>query len=51
MKWALAATCVVAVSLALVGSADAKGCIKGAIVGGVAGHMPGTARLALLRVA
>jgi hypothetical protein len=51
MKWALAATCVVNVSLALVGSADAKGCIKGAIVGGVAGHMPGTARLALLRVA
>ena len=28
-------------SLALVGSADAKGCIKGAIVGGVAGHMAG----------
>jgi hypothetical protein len=32
MKWTLAAACVVALSLASIGSAEAKGCIKGAIV-------------------
>jgi uncharacterized protein YcfJ len=41
MKRTLAATCLVAFSLALIGSADAKGCIKGAIVGGIGGHMVG----------
>lgn len=40
MKLILVA-CVATLSMALVGSADAKGCIKGAIVGGVAGHMAG----------
>jgi hypothetical protein len=38
MKLILAAACMAALSLASVGSADAKGCIKGAIVGGVAGE-------------
>ena len=37
MKWILVAS-VAALSLASVGSADAKGCIKGALIGGVAGH-------------
>jgi len=30
---------VLAMSLGLAGAAQAKGCIKGALVGGVAGHM------------
>jgi hypothetical protein len=38
MRWVLAAACAAAVSFALAPAADAKGCIKGAIVGGVAGH-------------
>ncbi|MCK1718295.1 hypothetical protein [Bradyrhizobium sp. 141] len=43
MKATLAAICLFA--LALVSSAEAKGCIKGAIVGGVAGHMVGHGKL------
>ena len=39
MKWLLATASAVALSTASVASADAKECIKGAIVGGVAGHM------------
>lgn len=35
----LAAACTAVISLAYTSAADAKGCIKGAVVGGVAGHM------------
>jgi hypothetical protein len=38
MKWLLATASAVALSTASVASADAKECIKGAIVGGVAGQ-------------
>jgi hypothetical protein len=38
MKWIFATACVAAISMASVSGADAKGCIKGAIVGGAAGH-------------
>ena len=38
MKWIFAMACATALSLASINGADAKGCIKGAIVGGVAGH-------------
>lgn len=43
MKAILAATCVLA--LASISSAEAKGCLKGAIVCGVAGHMAGHGKL------
>lgn len=36
MKWFLATACAAALSMASVVGADAKGCIKGAVVGGVA---------------
>ena len=36
MKLTSAAICAVALALASVGAADAKGCIKGAVVGGAA---------------
>jgi len=42
MKWMLAAACTAAISLTYVPVAQAKGCIKGAIVGGVAGQHGGT---------
>jgi outer membrane lipoprotein SlyB len=45
MKWISAAACVAAISLAFAPAADAKGCIKGATVGGVAGHMVGHGKL------
>jgi hypothetical protein len=38
MKWMIAAACAAAISLAYAPGAEAKGCIKGAIVGGVVGQ-------------
>lgn len=43
MKAILAATCVLA--LVSISPAEAKSCLKGAIVGGVAGHMAGHGKL------
>lgn len=43
MKAILAATCVLA--LGSISPAEAKGCLKGAIVDGVAGHMAGHGKL------
>jgi uncharacterized protein YcfJ len=45
MKWMMVAACAAAISLAFAPAADAKGCIKGAIVGGVADHMAGHGKL------
>jgi uncharacterized protein YcfJ len=45
MKWLMAAAYGAAISLAFVPAADAKGCIKGAIIGGAAGHMTGHGKL------
>ncbi|WP_244429543.1 hypothetical protein [Bradyrhizobium genomosp. I (2014)] len=39
MKWIMAAACAAAVSFALPPGANANGCIKRTIVGGLAGHM------------
>ena len=39
MKTAAAIFTIVTLALASVSSADAKGCIKGAIIGGAAGHL------------
>jgi hypothetical protein len=47
MKWILTTACVAAISVVSLSGADAKGCIKGAIVGGVAGHMAVTENWAL----
>ena len=38
MKITLAAICTAAIALGSLGAADAKGCIKGALIGGIAGH-------------
>lgn len=43
MKAILAATCLLA--LASISPAEAKGCLKGAVVGGVACHMAGHGKL------
>jgi hypothetical protein len=45
MKWMMVAACAAAISLAFAPTADAKRCIKGAIVGGAAGHMAGQGKL------
>jgi hypothetical protein len=45
MKLIFAAACVAAISLAFMPGADAKGCIKGALVGGAAAHMAGHGKL------
>jgi hypothetical protein len=45
MKWMMEAACAAAISLAFAPGAEAKGCIKEAIVGGVAGHMAGHGKL------
>ena len=45
MKWMLAAACAAAISIASAPGAEAKGCIKGAVVCGVAGHMAGHGKL------
>lgn len=42
MKWFVAGAVVALLStIALPGSADAAGCLKGAVVGGAAGHFAG----------
>ncbi|SFJ52772.1 hypothetical protein [Bradyrhizobium sp. Gha] len=46
MKPIVAVACVLA--LASISPAEAKGCIKGAIIGGVAGHMAGRGKLGAL---
>lgn len=38
MRIAVTASAIAMMTLASVGAAEAKGCIKGAIIGGVAGH-------------
>jgi hypothetical protein len=45
MKWFFTAACVAAMALASTCGAEAKGCMKSAIVGGVAGHMAGHDKL------
>jgi hypothetical protein len=40
MKSIIALSCVITV-MAISGSADARGCVKGAVVGGAAGHYAG----------
>lgn len=45
MKWMMMAAFAAAVSLTFSPAAEAKGCIKEAIVGGVAGHMAGHGKL------
>ncbi len=45
MKIVPVAICSLAITLASLTAADAKGCIKGAIVVGVAGHMAGHGKL------
>ena len=45
MKSLLGAVCIAAMALVASGAAEAKGCIKGAIVGGAAGHMTGHGKL------
>ena len=45
MKWIMAAACAAAISFAFAPVANAKGCIKGAVVGGAAGHMAGRSKL------
>jgi uncharacterized protein YcfJ len=45
MKWFLAMACATDLSMASTAGADAKGCIKGAIVSGVAGHMAGHGKI------
>jgi hypothetical protein len=45
MKWIFAAACAAAISLGFAPAAGAKGCNKGAIVGGAAGHMAGHGKL------
>jgi uncharacterized protein YcfJ len=45
MKWMIGAACAASISLAYAPTSDAKGCIKGAIVGGAAGHMTGHGKL------
>jgi hypothetical protein len=45
MKWILTTACAAAISVVSLSGADAKGCIKGAIVGGVARHVAGHGKL------
>jgi uncharacterized protein YcfJ len=45
MRWMLVTACAAAISLAYAPGADAKGCIKGAVIGGAAGHMAGHGKL------
>jgi hypothetical protein len=45
MKWFLATACAVSLSMASTAGVEAKGCIKGATVGGVAGHMVGHGKI------
>jgi len=45
MKWILATACAAANSVMSLSGANAKGCIKAAIVGGLAGHMAGHGKM------
>ena len=45
MKSILVSTCVTVLALGSCGAAEAKGCIKGAVVGGGAGHVAGHGKL------